>query len=99
MLGAGERYPSYHNQEGKQTVEQGDRIGMLLDLDQGSMTVWKNDVKVGVMVAEGLSGPLCWAVSKRRAIAHVPHRVGAAAERASCTDGRGNGESMMNVLI
>ena len=35
---------------------------MLLDLDQGSMTVWKNDVKLGVM-AEGLSGPLCWAVS------------------------------------
>ena len=27
--------------------EQGDRIGMLLDLDQGSMTVWKNDVKLG----------------------------------------------------
>ena len=42
--------------------EQGDRIGMLLDLDQGSMTVWKNDVKLGVMVAEGLRGPLCWAV-------------------------------------
>ena len=27
------------------------------------MTVWKNDEKLGVMVAEGLSGPLCWAVS------------------------------------
>ena len=38
---------------------------MLLDLDQGSMTVWKNDVKLGAMVAEGLSGPLCWAVSLR----------------------------------
>lgn len=24
------------------------------------MTVWKNDVKLGVMLAEGLSGPLCW---------------------------------------
>ena len=35
---------------------------MLLDLDQGSMTVWKNDVKLGVMHEEGLSGPLCWAV-------------------------------------
>ena len=42
--------------------EQGDRIGMLLDLDQGSMTVWKNDEKLGVMIAEGLSGALCWAV-------------------------------------
>ena len=28
-----------------------------------SMTVWKDDVKLGVMVAEGLRGPLCWAVS------------------------------------
>ena len=36
---------------------------MLLDLDQGSMTIWKNDVRLGVMVAEGLSGSLCWAVS------------------------------------
>ena len=35
---------------------------MLLDLDQGSMTAWKNGEKLGVMVAEGLSGPLCWAV-------------------------------------
>ena len=42
--------------------EQGDRIGMLLDLDQGSLTVWKNGVKLGVMITEGLSGPYCWAV-------------------------------------
>ena len=49
--------------EGMQTAnEQGDRIGMLLDLDQGSMTVWKNDVRLGVMQAQGLRGPLCWAV-------------------------------------
>ena len=41
--------------------KQGDRIGMLLDLDQGSMTVWKNGEQLGVMQAEGLSGPLCWA--------------------------------------
>ena len=36
---------------------------MLLDLDQGSMTVWKNDEKLGVMQAERVGGPLCWAVS------------------------------------
>ena len=53
-----------HDWEGKQHAsEQGDRVGMLLDLDQGSMTVWKNDEKMGIMQAEGLSGPLCWAVS------------------------------------
>ena len=46
--------------------EQGDRIGMLLDLDQGSMAVWKNDQHLGVMQAEGLSGPLCWAIELYR---------------------------------
>ena len=56
--------PRDTNWEGRQGArKQGDRIGMLLDLDQGSMTIWKNNEKLGVMVAEGLSGPLCWAVS------------------------------------
>ena len=59
----GLRYPDFHRWEGMQGARRGDRIGMLLDLDQGSMTVWKNGEQLGVMVAEGLSGPLCWAVS------------------------------------
>ena len=59
----GLRYPGQRDWMGKQGAEQGDRIGMLLDLDQGSMTVWKNDVKLGVMVAKGLRGNLCWAVT------------------------------------
>ena len=59
----GERHPSGNDWEGTQGAKQGDRIGVLLDLDQGSMTVRKNDEKLGVMQAEGLSGPLCWAVS------------------------------------
>jgi len=55
--------PGY-NWKGKRGArEVGDRIGMLLDLDQGSMSVWKDDVKLGVMQSEGLSGPLCWAAS------------------------------------
>ena len=59
----GSRYPGAHNWEGMQGAQQeGGPIGMLLDLDQGSMTVWKNDKKLGVMVAEGVRGPLCWAV-------------------------------------
>ena len=62
--GTGHRSPGYNHWVGMQNaMEQGDRIGMLLDLDQGSMTVWKNDEKLGVMVAEGLSGPVCWATS------------------------------------
>jgi len=61
----GTRLPDRVDWRGMQDAkEQGDRIGMLLDLDQGSMTVWKNDVQLGVMQSEGLSGPLCWAVSQ-----------------------------------
>ena len=61
---SGTREPGPSDWEGKQgAMKQGDRIGMLLDLDQGSMTVWKNDEKLGLMQAEGLRGPFCWAVS------------------------------------
>ena len=42
---------------------EGDRIGMLLDLDQGSMTVYKNDERLGALASSGLSGEYCWAVS------------------------------------
>jgi hypothetical protein len=49
--------------EGMQCAEDdGDRIGMLLDLDQGSMTVYKNDERLGVMMPSGLSGEYSWAV-------------------------------------
>lgn len=41
----------------------GVRFGMLLDLDQGSMTVFKNDALLGVMVNSGLSGQYCWAAT------------------------------------
>ena len=37
--------------EGMDGTVMGDHIGMLLDFDQGSMTIWKNDEKLGVMVA------------------------------------------------
>ena len=59
----GSRYPGDNDWEGQQFARQGDRIGMLLDLDQGSMTVWKNDERLGLMQAEGLRGPLCWGAS------------------------------------
>ena len=67
QTGGGRRHPGWINWGGMQGArEQGDRIGLLLDLDQGSMTVWKGDEKLGVMVAEGLTGPLCWGVSLYR---------------------------------
>ena len=52
----------YHDWEGRQGTTEGDRIGMLLDLDQGTMTVYKNDERLGVMATE-LSGEYSWAVS------------------------------------
>jgi hypothetical protein len=58
----GHRYPGPHDWEGRQDALEGDRIGVLLDLDQGSMTVYKNDKRLGVM-ATGLSSEYCWAVT------------------------------------
>jgi hypothetical protein len=59
----GYRYPGEHDWEGMQyAMKEGDRVGMLLDLDQSSMTVYKNDERLGVM-ATGLSGEYCWAVT------------------------------------
>jgi hypothetical protein len=61
----GSCYPGDHDWEGMQTAEdEDDRIGLLLDLDQGTMTVYKNDERLGVM-ATGLSGEYSWAVSLR----------------------------------
>jgi hypothetical protein len=61
--GNGHCFPGNHDWEGRQSAnEEGDRIGMLLDLDQGTMTVYKNDERLGVM-ATGLSGEYSWAVS------------------------------------
>eukprot|EP01044_Picomonas_judraskeda_P000351 COSAG03_NODE_15_length_22165_cov_72.809934_20_plen_320_part_00 len=46
-----------------QYANEGDCIGLVLDIDQGSMSVYKNDMRLGVMVASGLTGEYCWAVS------------------------------------
>ena len=66
LTNGGYNFPGPIGWEGQHGAKEGDRIGMLLDLDQGSMRIYKDDEKLGVMVAEGLSGPLCWAVSMRR---------------------------------
>ena len=59
----GAHYPAPYEWEGMQGAkEEGDRVGLLLDLDQGTMTAYKNDKRLGVM-ATGLSGEYCWAVS------------------------------------
>ena len=44
--------------EGMECCGTGDTIGMLLNLEKGTLTVWKNNRRLGVM-KDGLSGPYC----------------------------------------
>jgi hypothetical protein len=44
------------------SVQRGDRIGLLLDTNKGSLAVFKNDLLAGVMVESGLTGRYRWAV-------------------------------------
>lgn len=51
---------------GMQSAEEGDRIGMLIDLTVGTLTVYKNDELLGVMATGLTNGEyvLCeWAIS------------------------------------
>ena len=41
---------------------EGGTIGLLLDLDEGTLTVYKNGRRLGVM-KDGLSGEYCWYTS------------------------------------
>mmetsp|Transcript_8037 Transcript_8037/g.18801 ORF Transcript_8037/g.18801 Transcript_8037/m.18801 type:complete len:416 (+) Transcript_8037:525-1772(+) len=47
------------NWEGMESGSAGDTIGMLLNLDNGTLTVYKNNRRLGVP-KDGLSGPYCW---------------------------------------
>jgi hypothetical protein len=72
---------------GMQPFVPGDRLGLLLDCGRGSLTVYKNGERLGVAVAGGLSGELCWVVAIARAgqsvrvAAQSPQLCGLAAER------------------
>ncbi|EJK44200.1 hypothetical protein THAOC_37283 [Thalassiosira oceanica] len=46
---------------GMEGCGSGDTIGMLLNLDEGTLTVYKNDRRLGVL-RDGLSGSYCWYV-------------------------------------
>ena len=56
--------------KGAQGMSMGDTIGMLLDLDAGSMTVFKNGQRLGIM-AQNLAGPLVWGID----FDHAAHGV------------------------
>jgi len=53
--------------EGSESISLGDELGMLLDLDEGTLSVYKNGRKLGVM-KRGLAGPYCWVVSITRGV-------------------------------
>ena len=48
--------------EGMEDCNTGDTIGMLLNLEEGTLTIYKNNRRLGVM-KDGLSGSYCWYVS------------------------------------
>ena len=50
--------------EGLEACQPGDTVGMLLNLDEGTLTVYRNERRLGVM-KDGLSGSYCWYVSVR----------------------------------
>ncbi|EJK52437.1 hypothetical protein THAOC_28285 [Thalassiosira oceanica] len=56
--------------EGMESCEGGDTIGMLLNLDSGTLSVYKNDRRLGVM-KDGLSGSYCCELGK-----HIDDIVG-----------------------
>lgn len=47
---------------GRQRTAIGDVIGLLLDLDEGSLAVYRNGERCGLMVRSGLVAPLRWCV-------------------------------------
>ncbi|EJK44982.1 hypothetical protein THAOC_36436, partial [Thalassiosira oceanica] len=59
--------------EGKEPCQSGDTIGMLLNFNEGTLTVYRNNRLLGVL-KDGLSGPYCWYVNllKRSADAIEP---------------------------
>ena len=48
--------------EGMEVCQPGDTVGMLLDLNEGTLSVYKNNRRLGVM-KDGLDGSYCWNVS------------------------------------
>lgn len=60
----GTRFPGGQDWDGmRNATEPGDRIGLLLDLYQGQMVVYKNDNRLGEIQSGGLCGEYSWAVS------------------------------------
>lgn len=61
----------YYYYDERNKLKNGDVFGMLLDLDQGTMTVYKNGECLGVKV-RGLAGHYCWAVTMNKNGHNIP---------------------------
>ncbi|EJK49157.1 hypothetical protein THAOC_31997 [Thalassiosira oceanica] len=55
----------YSDWLGQERLESGGTIGLLLDLDEGTLSVFKNGRRLGV-IKEGLGGEYCWFVAACR---------------------------------
>ena len=62
--GNGRRFPGGHDWDGRAGAKEGDRIGLLIDMEEGSLTVFKNDELLGVMQSSGLTGQMNWSVER-----------------------------------
>ncbi|EJK58939.1 hypothetical protein THAOC_20898 [Thalassiosira oceanica] len=52
-----------HEWRGRERLDGSGTIGLLLDLDEGTLSVFKNNRRLGMMKEGGLSGEYCWFVS------------------------------------
>ena len=80
---------------GQIRADLGARIGMLLDLERGSLTVFKNDVLLGVMVESGLTGNYCWAATlyERGDCVRIESKPVPPRDQCGAGCGSGSGES------
>ena len=66
--------------ERSESMSLGDEVGMLLDLDEGTLSVYKNGRKLGA-IKSGLAGHYCWVVSMTKHVrvsmkrGVMPHQV------------------------
>jgi len=67
--------PDFDSWDGMESMWYGE-MGMLLDLDEGTLTVYKNGRKLGVM-KRGLAGPYCWAATLQKKGGQVTIKRGA----------------------
>ena len=68
--------------QGMKDISDGDVIGMLLDLDEGTLSIYKNGRKLGI-IENGLAGSYCWVVSLLREELVLPRGTSVAIKRGT----------------